>query len=89
MIKEFGTKKPKSLEDKIDNLARAMATGFSSLQDTMDTRFSTVEHRLQNLEEGQQKLRSDILALHDKFPSNQKFDALTVRVSKLEAKSRR
>lgn len=77
MIKEFGTKKPKSLEDKIDNLARAMAAGFSSLQAEINSMKAVMA------------TKADILALHDKFPSNQKFDALTVRVSKLEAKSRR
>jgi hypothetical protein len=77
MKKEFGTTQPKSLEDKIDNLARAMAAGFSSLQ----VEINSIKVVMAT--------KADILALHDKFPSNQNFDALTVRVSKLEAKSKR
>ncbi len=88
-------KQPKSLEGKIDdlalvvdNLAIAMANGFSSLKTSFE---SSLRQEIDSVKTilATKADRSDILAFHDKFPSNEKFDKLSVRVSALEVKKNR
>lgn len=87
-----------TLTHTVDRLAIAMANGFSSLQSQISSINSEIcsinsEIISINTEIGSIKAtmggmatKADILALYDKFPSNQTFDALAVRVGKLEAK---
>ncbi len=61
------------LEKQIDGLARIMMDGFA---------------RIENIEKTM-ATKADILELHDKFIHRREFDQLSLRVSKLEEKSRR
>ncbi len=87
-MKKVVKKQPKTLEDKIDDLATvvdtlaiAMANGFSSLEDRFTKRIDHIEKTIAT--------KADILELHDKFIHRREFDQLSLRVSKLEEKARR
>lgn len=75
----------------IEDLARIAAKGFESVEERFDhiqKRFDDVESRLVSLEDGQKKIHNDILNVHDSFVKRSEFDNLTLRVMRLETKSK-
>ena len=77
-------KKPKTIEDKIDDLAIMMAKGFSSMEERLSLRIEKIETTLPLL-----ATKADILALHDQFVHRREFDMLSLRMSKVEEKMRK
>lgn len=79
-MKKVVSKKPKSIDDKIDELAGMVAKSFSMLHQEI----SSIKTTMKGV-----ATKADILELHDKFVHRREFDSLSLRVSKLEAKAKR
>jgi len=70
-----------------EDLAMMVARGFSSMEEKLSTlqeRFSVVELELKT-----KASKADILDLHDKFIHRRESDQLSLRVSKLEERTRK
>ncbi len=90
-MKKVVKKQPKTLEAKVDNLSSAVSTlsrNVDKLAEMMLKGFARVDARFEDIEK-RMATKADILELHDKFIHRREFDQLSLRVSKLEAKSRR
>ncbi len=68
----------------VDSLAIMVAQGFERI----DERFNKVEKRLDDVEEISKATRRDVLNLGERFVSRYEFDTLSVRVNKLESKTK-
>ncbi len=74
----------------VDDLAIMVARGFERIEEKfegVDGKFEGINKRLDKLEEGQVKIRRDILNLGDTFVTSRKHDELASRVYVLERKA--
>lgn len=84
--------KPKEMS--IDDLARMVAKGFSSVGekfetieekiDTLDKKFQILDQKVETIDQNVKATRRDMLNIGDTFVSYRKFDELASRVTKLE-----
>jgi hypothetical protein len=81
---EDNSKRFDKIEVLVEKLAVMTANGFSSLEQRLSARIDTIENELKT-----KASKADILELHDKFIHRREFDQLSLRVSKLEEKTRK
>jgi|GEM_PF-3175120 len=94
-MKKLISKIPKTVKNKIDDLVIMIAKSFSSLGERMtrridgvDSSIATMVGKIRNVEKSI-ATKADILALYDQFIHRREFDYLSLRVNKLEEKTRR
>lgn len=80
----------KTIKKEVSNedLAVMVANGFSSLEERLSKKIDSIEGRLGNVEKTM-ATKADILELHDKFASKHELGQVSLRVSKLEEKTKR
>jgi len=91
-------KKAPKKQTTLDDLAIMVAHGFERIEnrftgvdekfDQIDSRFDKLEKRLEDVEEITKATRRDVLNLGERFISRYEFDTLSIRVNKLESKTK-